>query len=72
MHYSEMKLMPELPGKTTEVQNAHLACAGDLDGALRAGAALHEVAAAAGLVHQREAVERTHHAPIARVYNPLR
>ncbi len=52
-------------------KRAHLAGAGDLDSALLAGAALHEVAAAARLVHQREAVERAHHAPIARVHHPL-
>ena len=54
------------------VQGAHLAGTGDLDGTLRAGAALHEIAAAAGLVHQSEAVERTHHAAVARVHHPLR
>ena len=50
----------------------HLAGAGDLDGALLAGTPLHEVAAAARLVDQREAVERAHDAPIARVHHPLR
>ena len=50
----------------------HLTGAGDLDGALRAAAALHEVAPLPRLIHQREPVERAHHAPIARVHNPLR
>jgi len=49
----------------------YLAGAGDLNGTLRAGAPLHEVAAAAGLIDQSEPMERAHHAPVARVHHPL-
>lgn len=57
--------------KSQHCLEEHLAGAGDLDGALCAGAALHEIAAAAGLVDQSETMERAHHAPVARVHHPL-
>jgi hypothetical protein len=53
-------------------QRRHLPRAGDLDGALHARAPLGQVAPLPALVHEREAVECAHHAPVARIDHPLR
>lgn len=59
-------------GASAREQMRHLTSTGDFDSALGAAAPFHEVAALCTLVHQRESVECTYHAPITRIHHTLR